>query len=125
MVRIMRKPTYKEKLDREKAALAASGLVSERYAGISNIEFRITYYRRGRDPVLMTRTLSFRPSDYAGFHMKCMQEGCVNGGYDLASVVAAMVKGRKKSASGRLFCHGTNDTIGHARIAYEVNIQYS
>ena len=121
----MRKPTYKEMLDREKAALAASGLVSERYSGISNIEFRMTYYRRGLDPILMTRTLNFRPSDYAGFHMKCMQDGCMNGGYNLAPVVAAMVKGRKKSASGKLFCHGTNNTLGHASIAYEVSIQYS
>ncbi len=121
----MRKPTYKEKLDLERAALAASGLVSERYSEISNIQFRMTYYRRGLNKVLMKRTLTFRPSDYAGFHMKCMHEGCMDGGYDLAPVVAAMVKGRKKSTSGKIFCHGSNDTIGHASIAYEVSIQYS
>jgi len=121
----MRRPTYKEMLEKEKAALAASGLVSKRYAGISNIEFRMTYYWRGPDPVLMTRTLNFGPSDSAGFHLKCMQEGCVNGGYNLAPVVAAMVKGRKKSVSEKLFCHGTNDTLDHASIAYEVSIRYS
>ncbi len=121
----MRKPTYKEKLDQEKAALAASGLVSERYAGISNIEFRMTYYRRGFNQVLMTRTLNLMPCDYAGFHMKCMHDGCTDGGYDLAPVVEAMVKGHKKSTSGKIFCHGTNDTLGHASIAYEVNIKYS
>ena len=121
----MRKPTYKEKLDIERAALAAAGLVSDRYAGISNIEFRMTYYRRGLNQVLMKRTLIFMPSDHAGFHMKCMHDGCLNGGYDLAPVVAAMVKGRKKTTSGKIFCHGTNDTLGHASIAYEVNIRYN
>jgi hypothetical protein len=121
----MRKPTYKEKLDMERAAIAAAGLVSERYRGISHIEFRMTYYRRGVNQVLMTRTLNFAPSDHAGFHMKCMHEGCVNGGYDLAPVVAAMVKGHKKSTSGKIFCHGTNDTLGHASIAYVVSIQYN
>ncbi len=121
----MRKPTYKEKLDREKAALAASGLISDRYSGISSIEFCMTYYRRGLNQVLMTRTLSFTPSDYAYFHMKCMHDGCMNGGYDLAPVVAAMVQGRKKSTSGKIFCHGTNDSLGHASIAYTVSIQYS
>ncbi len=120
----MRKPSSKETLDREKAALAASGLVSERYSEISNIEFRMTYYQRGLNQVLMKRTLNFRPSDYAGFHIKCMHDGCVNGGYDLAPVVAAMVKGRKKSTSGKIFCRGTNDILGHASIAYEVNIKY-
>src|SRR5512141_100292 len=99
----MRKPTYREKIDLERASLAASGLVSERYAQISAIEFRMTYYRRGLNQVLMTRTLSFTPSDYAGFHMKCMHEGCMNGGYDLAPVVAAMVKGHKKTTSGKIF----------------------
>ena len=120
----MRKPTYKEKLDMERAAIAAAGLVSERYRGISHIEFRMTYYRRGVNQVLMTRTLNFAPSDHAGFHMRCMHDGCVNGGYDLAPVVAAMVKGHKKSTNGKIFCHGTNDSLGHASMAYEVRIQY-
>ena len=121
----MRKPTYKEKLERERSDLAASGLVSERYSGISNIEFCLTYYQRGLNQVLMTRTLNFKPSDYAGFHMKCMHDGCMNGGYDLAPVVASMVKGRKTSTSGKIFCHGTNDSLGHASIAYTVKIQYN
>lgn len=120
----MRRTTYREKFDRKKAGLAAAGLVSERHAEVENVEFRMTYYRRGVDPVLMTRTLSFRPCDHAGFHLSCMEDGCMNGGFDLAPVVAAMVKGRRTSASGRLFCRGTSDTIGHASIAYEVNIRY-
>ncbi len=117
--------SYREKLDLERAALAATGLVSERHAGISNIEFRMTYYRRGLDPVLMKRTLSFSPADYAGFHMKCMEEGCTDGGFDLAPVVAGLVKSRKRSIKGKIYCHGTNHTPGHASLAYEVNIQYN
>jgi hypothetical protein len=116
---------YKEKLERERAALVAAGLVSERYAGVSSIEFHMTYYQRGLNPVLMERTLSFSPANYAGFHMKCMQEGCTGGGYDLAPVVAGLAKSRKRSIKGKIFCHGTNDTLGHASIAYEVNIQYN
>jgi hypothetical protein len=117
--------SYKEKLELEKAALVAAGLVSERHAGVTSIEFRMTYYKRGQDAVLMKRTLSFSPADYAGFHMKCMEDGCANGGYDLAPVVAGLTKSRKKSIKGKIFCHGTNHTLGHASIAYEVNIQYS
>jgi hypothetical protein len=116
--------SYKEKMELEKAAMVAAGLVSERYAGVSNIEFQMTYYQRGLHPVLMTRTLSFLPANYATFHMKCMQEGCTDGGYDLAPVVAGLAHSRKKTVKGKIFCHGTNDTIGHASIAYEVNIQY-
>ena len=121
----MRKQTYKEKQEIEKAALTAAGLISERYPAISNIEFHMVYYQRGLNQVLLKRMLCFTSYDYAGFHLKCMHEGCANGGYDLAPVIAAMAKARKRSASGKIFCHGTNDAVGHASIAYEVKIQYS
>jgi hypothetical protein len=120
-----KKMSYKEKLELEKAAMAANGLVSERHAGISGIEFHMTYYKLGADAVLMTRTLRFRPCDYAGFHLKCMEDGCANGGYDLAPVVAGLAKSRKKSIKGKIYCHGTNHPLGHASIAYEVSIQYA
>jgi hypothetical protein len=112
---------YRQKQELERTALAALGLVSERYAGISNIEFRMTYYYRGLDAVLMRRTLSFSPADYAGFHMKCMEDGCTGGGFDLAPVVAGLAKTHKKSIKGKIFCHGKNQTIGHASMR-EVNI---
>lgn len=120
----MRKQTYKEKQDRERAALIAAGLISDHYPGISNIELQMIYYRRGINQVLLKRTLSFSPADYAGFHLKCMHEGCANGGYDLAPVIAAMAKARKKETNGKIFCHGRSDMLGHASLAYEVKIQY-
>jgi hypothetical protein len=67
----------------------------------------MTYYHHALDPVLMERTLSFLPANYASFHMKCMHEGCTDGGYDLAPVVAGLVKYRKQSIKGKIFCLGT------------------
>jgi len=116
--------SYKQKKEQERIALAALGLVSERYSAVSKIEFCMTYYTRGVNSVLMTRTLSFSPIDYAGFHMKCMEEGCTGGGFDLAPVVAGLATSRKKTTKGKVFCHGVNHTFGHASLAYEVNIQY-
>lgn len=118
----MSKLSYKQKLDKEKAELVATGLISERFSGIASIQFRMTYYRRFNQ-VLMERTLSFSPHDYAGFNLKCMQDGCT-GGYDLTPIVAGLVKSGKKSIKGKIFCHGKSDTLGHASIAYEVNVQY-
>ena len=117
--------SYKEKLALEKAAQVAAGLVSERYSGVSSIDFHMTYFQRSLSPILMERTLSFLPANYCSFHLKCVHDGCTDGGYDLAPVVARLAKSRKKSTTGRIFCHGTNDTFGHASIAYEVNIQYN
>jgi len=119
-----RRQSYRQKLELERTALAALGLVSERYAGVSKIEFHMTYYQRGVQPVLMERTLTFTPANFAGFHMKCMEEGCTGGGYDLAPVVAGLAKSHKKTTKGKVYCHGMNHTFGHASIAYEVNIQY-
>jgi hypothetical protein len=88
--------SYRQRLDLERNALAALGQLSERYAGVSKIEF----------------------------HMKCMEDGCTGGGFDLAPVVAGLAKSHKKSTKGKVYCHGMNHTFGHASIAYEVNIQY-
>ena len=117
--------SFRQKQELEKKALCALGLISERYAGVSKIEFHMTYYQRGVDPVLMKRTRSFSPADYAGFHMECEEDGCTGGGFNLAPVVAGLAKTHKKTVKGKLFCHGENQTIGHASIAYEVNIEYN
>ncbi len=115
---------YREKREQEQAAQAAAGLISERYAGIAGIEFHMTYYHRSRDPVLMERTLRFSPSSYASFHVKCEQDGCTGGGYDLEPVVTRLSRTGKGSARGRLYCHGSYGPVGHGSIAYEVIIRY-
>jgi len=118
---------YKEKLEIKKNAIIASGRVSERLPDVSSIVFRMTYYQRTAGPVLMTRTVNFVPTDYACFHLDCTREECMNGGFDLAPVVANLVKSRKKSIKGNLSCRGKSESLrfGHASIAYEVSIEYN
>lgn len=115
---------YKVKRELEHAAMIEAGLVSERHAGISSIEFQMTYYTRGINRVLMTRTLHFTPSNYAVFHLKCMEEGCTGGGFDLAPAVTDLENSGGSSARGKIFCKGSHPAIGHASLAYEVNIEY-
>jgi len=118
---------YKEKLEIKKNAILASGRVSERLPDVSSIVFRMTYYQRTAGAILMTRTVNFVPTDYACFHLDCTREECTNGGFDLAPVVANLVKSRKKSGKGNLSCRGKSESLrfGHASIAYEVNIEYN
>ena len=122
----MNKQSYVEKMELKKNAMLAAGLVSERYPEVSSIVLHMTYFQRTPDPVLMKRTVNFVCNNYASFHMDCVREECTNGGFNLAPVVSALVKNRKKTIKGKLVCTGKNDTIrpGHASIAYEVNIQY-
>ena len=119
------KQSYMEKLELKKNKMLAAGLVSERYPGVSSIVFRMTYYQKTSDPVLMTRTVNFIPTDYACFHMDCMREECTNGGFDLLPVVTGLFKERKKTVKGKICCDGKNEAVvaGHASIAYEVSVQ--
>jgi hypothetical protein len=114
-----------ERQEQLKKKKLAAGLVSERFPGVSEIVFRLTYYQRGQQPVLMVRTMNFLPTDYAFFHMDCTREECSNGGFDLFPVVSRLVRERKKTIKGKICCEGRNDSLvpGHASIAYEVSIQ--
>jgi hypothetical protein len=121
------KQSYMEKLELKKNKMLAAGLVSERYPGVASIVFRMTYYQKTSDPVLMTRTVNFIPTDYACFHMECVREECCNGGFELTPVVAGLIKNQKRTSKGKIVCKGKSETLphGHASIDYEVNIQYS
>jgi hypothetical protein len=114
-----------ERQEQLKKKKLAAGLVSDRFPGVSEIVFRLTYYQRGQHPILMVRTLNFLPTDYAYFHMDCMREECTNGGFDLLPVVTSLVKDRKKTVKGKICCDGKNEAVvaGHASIGYEVIIQ--
>lgn len=120
-------PNFREKQELKKKARIASGLVSERLPEVANIVLHMTYYQRTAGPVLMKRTVNYLPGDYAWFHMDCLHEGCVNGGFDLASVITGLIKKRRTSVKGVISCHGKSDRLdsGHANIAYDISIVYS
>lgn len=123
----MQKQSYMEKLELKKNTMLAAGLVSERFPGVSSIVLQMTYYQRTADPILMKRTVNFTPNDYACFRMDCMREECTQGGFELAPVVANLIKSSKKSAKGKIICNGKSETLrfGHASIAYEISVQYN
>jgi hypothetical protein len=55
-----------------------------------------------------------------------MIKGCIDGGFDLTSIVENMVRNHKKSAKGKMSCCGVSDNLSsdHAYISYEINIYY-
>jgi hypothetical protein len=123
---MIRRQSYREQQELKRNAMLATGLIADRFPGVSRIAFRLTYYQRTVDPVLMTRVVSFIPADCAYFRLGCMREGCTNGGFDLAPVVAGMVKSSRTSGKGRIVCRGKSENAGpvHASLAYEVSIEY-
>ena len=118
---------YMERTEQNKQRKIAAGLLSERFPEVSDIVVHMTYYQKGVNPVLMVRIVNFFPTGHAYFNMDCMIKGCVDGGFDLTSVIARMIKNRKRSGKGKLVCSGKGDSIAsdHANIAYEVSIKYN
>jgi len=117
---------YVERTEQNKQRRIAAGLVSERFPEVSDIVMHMTYYQKGVNPVLMVRVVNFFPTGHAYFNMDCMIKGCVDGGFDLTAVVKNMIKQRKKSAKGKLVCHGKGDSLAsdHASVDYEITIKY-
>ncbi len=123
------KQNYVERMELNKQHRIASGLVSERFPRVSGIVIQMTYYHKAANPILMVRTVNVIPTGYAYFNMDCMVKDCVDGGFDLTSVIINMVKHHKKLGKGKLVCkgNGKDNTLAsdHASIAYEIKIKYN
>ena len=118
---------YLERIEQNKQRRRAAGLVSECFPEVSDIVIHMTYYQKAVNPIMMNRIVNFWPSQYAYFNMDCMIKGCIDGGFDLTSVISKMIKNHKKSEKGKLICSGNIDVIApeHAGIAYQISIKYN
>jgi hypothetical protein len=121
------KQNYLEKTEKNKQLKLEAGLISERFPEVTDIVVQMTYYQNAANPVLMSRTINFWPSHHAYFNMDCMKKDCIDGGFDLTSVIVDMIKHRKKSSKGKLKCNGSvSPPISeHASISYEITIAYT
>src|SRR4030042_2956395 len=124
---MVNKQNYLENMELKKQLRLEAGLLSERFPEVSDIVVNMTYYQKAVNPVMMVRNINFWPSRHAYFNMDCMMKGCLDGGFDLTSVITGMIKKRNNSVKGKLVCNGKNDTLssGHASIDYEITIKYN
>jgi len=120
------KQNYLERMELNKQRRLEAGVVSDHFPEVSGMVIQMTYYQNGANPILMQRVVNVFPSGYAYFNMECMVKGCVDGGFDLTSVITNMVKKHIKLEKGRLVCKGKNDELAsnHASIAYKISIKY-
>lgn len=121
------KQNYLDRAEKNKQQKLKAGLISERFPAVSDIVVQMTYYQNAANPILMSRTVNFWPSHHAYFNMDCMKKDCLDGGFDLTSVIVDMIKHRKKSCKGKLKCNGSVEppVSDHASIAYEISIIYN
>lgn len=115
------KQRYMDRMEKKQQKIGA-GLMSARYPDVTSIVILMDYYNKSTGKVVMKRTVNFFPSSAAYFHMGCMNQDCLDGGYNLEHVIYSMVKGHLESGKGDLVCSGNNS---HACIDYKVTIQYN
>lgn len=117
---------YLKKAELKKKAKLDAGLVSERFPKVSGITIHMTYLHNADNPILMERTVNVFPTSHAYFNMECMVKGCDKGGFDLNPVISKQIKSSKKVIKGEMDCKGksTEITSNHAKISYEIKINY-
>ena len=123
----MNRQDYLAKKELNKQHRVDAGLIAEHFPGVSGIVIQMMYYRKLSTLAPIVHTVNFFPSSHAYFHMECMMKECIDGGFDLTSVIATMFKKHEKLIKGKMVCNGKNDSLSsnHARISYEISIRYN
>ena len=99
-----------------------AGSVATNFPEVATIGMTMTYNQSGSKSIL--RTFNFTPNSDAFFVVNCLRKDCVDGGFDLTQVIAAMIRNRKVEGKGSLNCKGTDSSTDHSGIVYDVAIQY-
>lgn len=100
-----------------------AGFVAKHFPEVASIVINMMYNQTGIQKSL-PRMINFFPSSYAIFRVDCLSSGCVDGGFDLTQVIAAMIRNRRETAKGDLSCE-SGTSPDHSAIVYEVAIQYA
>lgn len=112
-----------EAREERKRQVLATGLMSERFPGVSSIVVTVNYGRGTHSAVL--RTLNFYPGSHACFRISCLSKGCDDGGLDLTHSIHRMIGRRDTVAKGELSCDNKDAAIEHPHVDYQVTITYS
>lgn len=96
-----------------------AGFVATHFPDVASIVINMMYNQRGTKS--LSRTVNFFPGSYALFRIACLNNDCVNGGFDLSQVINTMIRNHREAAKGDLNC----ESADHSAITYEVAIQYA
>jgi len=96
-----------------------AGFVATHFPDVASIVINMMYNQRGTKS--LARTVNFFPGSYAFFRVACLNNDCVDGGFDLTQVINTMIRNHREAAKGDLSC----ESAEHSAIAYEVAIQYA
>jgi hypothetical protein len=111
------------RMERQQQRIDA-GFVAAQFPEVASIVISMMYNQRGIAKAL-PRVVNFFPGSYALFRVDCLSRDCADGGFDLTQVITGMIRNRRETAKGELSCEGSDPSVGHATIVYEVAIRYA
>jgi hypothetical protein len=111
------------KADRKQQNIDA-GVMSARFPEVASIVISMKYRQVGvLEP--FQRVVNYFPGSYAVFKVNCLNEGCLEGGFDFSKIIAAMVRDLKNVSKGELSCTGCGTEADFSHVAYEITIRYA
>ncbi len=99
--------------------------VCDRYPQVASIAFNLSMRSPDNDVEPTLNGRSFGPNARALFKFKCKNVDCVDGGFDLQTVVDEMVHQGKPEIAGRRVCQGWESAalVNQRRCLYELNFK--
>ena len=101
-----------------------AGVLSARFPEVASIVISMKYRQVGvLEP--FHRTVNYFPGSYAVFKVNCLNEGCIDGGFDFSKTISAMVKDLKNVSRGELSCKGCSRDADFSHVMYDITIRYA
>ena len=97
--------------------------IAELYPEIRRITLFIAFEEADAESEPNYQQIIFTADSEAAFRLDCSRDACVGGGFDLAPIVAEMVRNQEDRVHGRLACTGTLGAGGdHCSLQAEYRI---
>jgi hypothetical protein len=122
-----RQPRDSFKLQEEawRRAYADATIMQERFPEVEQIVLDVAFTDLGRIGTYSSQMHSFSASAKAFFAVACPRTLCLHGGFDLDSVVSAMLSARATASTDTLECRGWVDPTcpDHARCRLQMHFR--
>jgi len=107
---VKRKPDpYELQRQRRADCYRTSAPIAERFPSVQSLMITATFKEPdwGQDPP--PRVLDYNDGSKAHFEIECPHRECLDGGFDLSSLVNDMIQKHQSKAVGKVVCQGWQD----------------
>jgi hypothetical protein len=116
--------TFKRQRDVRRRAYAETLKLRERFPCVEEVVLELNFADSRRLGTYSAQMHSFFPGAKAFFEIACPRTLCVDGGFDLDTIVEAMLSNMRTTSIGTLECHGWLDPLHTASARCLLKMRY-